>query len=130
MSDYLPVFLPGTAVTLTASAAITGGQLLAVSGSGTVAPAAAGSAAYIGVAASDAASGARVTVYPRGVIHETVADGDITAGAQLQTGATGKIKALAAAAANAAADITAARSLVGVALTTATDTNSVRWMAW
>ncbi|MEU8040875.1 hypothetical protein [Streptosporangium sp. NPDC049078] len=130
MSDYLPIFLPGSVATLTTSGAVTGGQLLAVSGSGTVAPAAAGAANYIGVAAGDAPSGGRVAFYPRGVIHETVADGDITAGGQLQTGATGKIKALAAASGNAAGDINAARSAVGVALTTGTDTNSVRWMAW
>ncbi|MET8334368.1 capsid cement protein [Streptosporangium canum] len=129
MADYLPIFLPGSVVALTASATITGGQLLAVSGTGTVAPAAAGSANWVGVAAGDAASGGRVSVYPRGVIHETTADGAITAGDQLQTGATGKVKALAAAAGATTADITAARSVVGIALTTATDTNSVRWMA-
>lgn len=130
MADYLPIFLPGSTVTLTTSAAVTGGQLLAVSGNGTVGPATAGSAAYIGVAAGDAGSGARVPVHPRGVIHETTASGGITAGAQVAAGAAGTVASLAAAAAAAAADITAARSVIGVALTTATDTNSVRWMAW
>jgi len=130
VADYLPIFLPGDVATLTASAAITGGQLLAVSGSGTIAPAAAGSANWIGVAAADTASGGRVPFYPRGVIHETLADGSITAADQLQTGATGKVKALAAAAADAASDINAARAVIGVALTTAADGVAARWMAW
>ncbi|WP_436759333.1 capsid cement protein [Streptosporangium sp. V21-05] len=130
MSDYIPVFTPADAVPATTSATVTGGQLLAVSGNGTVAPAAAGSAAYIGVASFDAANGARVTYTPRGVIHESIADGGITAMDQVQAGATGKVKSLAAAAGNAAADITAARAVIGTALTTATDGNKVRWMAW
>lgn len=130
MADYIPIFIPGEAITLTASAAITGGQLLSVSGNGTVAPAAAGAASWIGVAAFDAASGTRVTVYPRGVVHESTADSAITAADQLQTGATGKVKTLAAAAAATTADITAARAVIGVALTTAADLAKVRWMAW
>ena len=44
MAEYLPLYKPGQALTLKASAAITGGQLLAVSGSGTVAPAGAAAA--------------------------------------------------------------------------------------
>ena len=43
----------------TTSGAVTGGRVLAVSDSGTVAQAAADSAVVIGVAAHDAASGAR-----------------------------------------------------------------------
>jgi len=91
MADYAPIFsgnqLPFTS---TASATITGGELVEVSGSGTVAPAAADSAAAVGVAAHDAASGARVTVHPLvGVIHELVAGtGGITAGAAVKVGAT------------------------------------------
>ncbi|MGC5012523.1 hypothetical protein ACLQ2R_17305 [Streptosporangium sp. DT93] len=130
MADYLPIFLPGNTIALTASATITGGQLLAVTGNGTVGPAAAGSASFIGVAAGDAGSGGRVTVYPRGTLHEGTADGAITAADQLQAGATGKVKALAAAGAATSADITAARAVIGVALTTATDGTPVRWMAW
>lgn len=38
MADYLPLFKPGQDITSTTSAAVTGGQLLVVSGSGTVAP--------------------------------------------------------------------------------------------
>jgi hypothetical protein len=38
MAEYLPIYRPGQVLTLKASAGITGGQLVAVSGSGTVAP--------------------------------------------------------------------------------------------
>lgn len=130
MSDYLPVYTPAEVATFTASAAITGGQLLAVSGNGTVGPAGAASASWIGVAAGDAPSGSRVSVFCRGTVHESTAAGAITAGAQLATGAAGTVATLAAAAANALGDINNARAVVGVALTTAADAALVRWMAW
>lgn len=130
MSDYLPVYTPGQAVGFTASAVITGGQLVAVSGNGTVGPAGASSASYIGVAAHDAAANSRVTVYARGVVHESTAAGAITAGAQLAAAAAGTVATMAAAAANALGDINNARAVIGVALTTAADTALVRWMAW
>ena len=56
MAEYLPVRSPGQALTLTASATITAGQLLIVSGSGTVAPSSAASQSWLGVAGNDAAS--------------------------------------------------------------------------
>lgn len=90
MADYAPIFsgnqLPFTS---TASATITGGELVEVSGSGTVAPASADSTVVVGVAAHDAASAARVTVYPlAGVVHELVADeGGVTAGDLVKVGA-------------------------------------------
>lgn len=130
MSDYLPVYTPGEAIPMTASASITGGQLVAVSGNGTIAPAGASSAAVVGVAGHDAASGGRVTVYARGVVHESTASGAITAGAQLASGAAGTVASLAAAAGTTAGDINNARAVIGVALTTAADTAKVRWMAW
>jgi len=131
MADYLPVYIPAHTITATTSAAVTGGQTLAVSGDGTVGPAGATSASYIGVAGHDAASGARVTVYARGMVHETTASGNITAGAQVVAGAAGTVTALAAAVATIdETDVNDARAVIGVALTTATDTNKVRWMAW
>lgn len=132
MADYLPVYTPGEAVSMTASAAITGGQLVAVSGNGTVGPAGASSGAVVGVAGHNAASGSRVTVYARGVVHETVADGAITAGNQVVSAAAGAVSALAAMATGAAdeGDVNAARAVLGVALTTAADEALVRWMAW
>jgi hypothetical protein len=130
MTEYIPVFEPATAITLTASAAITGGQLVEVSGDGTVGPASANAADYVGVAAQDAASGARLVVWPRGMVHESTASGSITAGAQLATGAAGTVAAVAAASGTPdAAAVNAARSIVGIALTTAADEASVRWVA-
>lgn len=128
MANYSPVFLPAEAITLTASAAVTGGQVVAVSGNGTIAPAGAAEADAIGVAAMDIAANARGTVHPFGVVHETTADGAITAGDQLTAGATGKVKALAAAAGATAGDINSARAVIGVALTTAADAALCRWV--
>lgn len=117
MGAYEPKFLYGDQVTGTASAAITGGQLLIVSGNGTVGPAGAAGANVIGVAAHDAINGARVSYFPRGKVHVTTAAGGITAGARVDAGAAGTI------ASGAAADTN-----VGVALTTALDTALCEWM--
>jgi hypothetical protein len=76
--DYTPVFLPGTKFTMQASGTIAGGDLLVVSGSGTVAKAAAlAGLNYVGVAGHDAVSGAKVTVIAAKAVHESVADGGI-----------------------------------------------------
>lgn len=130
MSDYAPIFQPGDAITLTASATIVGGNTVAVSGSSTVAPAITASAAKtIGVAAFDAAANSLVTVFGRGPVHETVAAGAITAGDQVVAGSVaGTVSSLAAAAGNTTADINNARTVLGVALTTAVDTAKVQWM--
>lgn len=90
MADYTPLQtvnqLPFTS---SASAGIVGGQLVEVTGSGTVGPAAADSVKTVGVAAHDAANGARLTVHPlAGVVHELVAGlGGITAGQTVKVGA-------------------------------------------
>jgi len=95
MADYTPVFSPGTATTSTASAAITGGQLLMVTGDDTVGPAGAASLAYVGVAGHDAAVGARVTVLAGpGQVHRTTSTGAITAGSLVQCGAAGVVATL------------------------------------
>ncbi|MEV4287356.1 capsid cement protein [Nonomuraea bangladeshensis] len=89
MADYTPLQtvnqLPWTS---TASASIVGGQLVEVTGSGSVGPAAADSQRVVGVAAHDAANGARVTVHPlAGVVHELVAGtGGVTAGQAVKVG--------------------------------------------
>lgn len=94
MPDYTPRFKPGSTITSTASTAITGGQLLAVSGDNTVAPAGAGSAACVGHAAHDAASGARVTVHTPGrAVQVATASGAVTAGAPLKSAANGQVAA-------------------------------------
>lgn len=93
MADYLPKFMPGDAVTFTASAAVTGGRLVAASGNRTVAPAGADSAAVVGVAARDAALGEQVAVYIGRQIHRLPATGEIAAGTQVASAAAGKVAA-------------------------------------
>jgi len=124
MAEYIPVRIPGQALVAQASAAITGGQLVYVSGSGTVAPATANSPAWLGVAAFDAALGTDVTVHCGGT-QEAVASGAITAGALVVAAADGAVSALAAVTTPTAADVTNSRAVVGIALTTAAD-NIVR----
>lgn len=89
MAEYLPLHLPGKAYTRAASAAITGGQLVRVSGAGTVAPTSAASADWLGVAGFDAAIGDNVVVYSEGV-QRLVASGTIAAGANVEGAATGQ----------------------------------------
>lgn len=130
MADYTPVYTPGTAITLTASAAVTGGQTVAVSGDGTIAPAPADSVKVVGVVAHDAAANARVTVFPRGPMHESTASGAITAGDQLVSGANGTVKAVAAVTTPTPEDVTGTRALLGLAVTAAADAAKVRWIAY
>lgn len=91
MAEYLPIFLPGMAFTSQASATITGGQALFVSGSGTVAPATTAANIIIGVAAFDAASGDKVTVFGRGTIHKLTASGTVTAADAVEAAAAGAV---------------------------------------
>jgi hypothetical protein len=118
MTDYVPVHDGGqTPFTFTTSAAVTGGRLVATSGSGTVAHAAADSAVVIGVAAFDAAAGSKVTVWPlEGCVHELEASAAIAAAAGVVADANGQVKTAAVATA------AAAGSLIGTALTTAAGT--------
>lgn len=109
MAEYLPLHDDGDSFTRSASAAITGGQLVRVSGSGTVAPVSAASADWLGVAAFDASSGDNVTVFCGGVQRLT-ASGAVTAGDIVVGAASGQV------ATNAAP---AAGQQVGIALTTA-----------
>lgn len=95
MAESLPLFAPGADITFTASAAITGGQLVAVTGARTVGPAAAGSSAWIGVAAHDAANGAKVLVRNGGVF-ELTASGAIAAGVNVIAAASGAVAAIGA----------------------------------
>lgn len=126
MAEYLPVYRPGQALTLKASAAITGGQLVAISGSGTVAPAGAGVANWVGVAAFDAAINDNVTVHSSGV-QSLTATGAITAGDLVVSAAAGTVSTLAAAgAAYVQAEANASRTVVGMALTSAANGAKVR----
>lgn len=124
MADYTPVYENGSLpFTMTASAAVTGGQVVIVSGVGTVAPSSAASGVVAGVAAQDAAINARVAVWPiPGLVHETPATAGLTAGNSLVSAASGGIDALALATA------AAAGTLIGTALNTVTGTNKARWL--
>lgn len=112
MADYLPIRIPGQALVATASAAITGGQVVEVSGNDTVAPAGAASVKWLGVAAFDAKSGDRVTVHAGGT-QAPKAAGAIAAGASVVVGANGAVAT--------AAGTEPAGAAVGIALTAAVD---------
>lgn len=117
MAEYTPVLPPANAYTLTTNGAVTAGRAIAVSGNGVVAHAGAASAAVIGVAAFDAASGAQVTVHLRGPVHEATASGAITAGDRVNAAAAGVV-----------ATGVAAFTNIGIALTTAADGALVRYV--
>lgn len=124
MADYAPVYNNGSdPFTATASATIVGGQLLDITGSGTVGPSGAGSVVFCGVAAHDCASGARITVWPLpGLVHETTTPAGVTAGASLATAAAGTVNS------GTVGTLAAAGSLIGTALTTAGAAAKTRWV--
>lgn len=129
MADYTPVYTGGVKpFSLAASAAVTGGQLVVVSGAGTVANSAATSALVVGVAAHDAASGGRVSVWPlANCIHEVpVGTGTVTAGDGVVSAAAQNGSVISAP--TSIATQAAAGTLIGIALTTATATNKVRFI--
>ena len=125
MADYTPVYAAGQLpFSATTSAAVTGGTLAAVSGNGTVATAGAASTVVCGVFAHDAASGARVSVWPLdGLTHEIVSASNITAGGGIQAAASGQADPVA----TSIAAGSAAGTLIGTALTTATAPAKVRF---
>lgn len=116
MAEHVPHFKPGADVTLEASAAITGGRLVSISGDKTVAQTSANDKAWVGVATTDAANGDKLTVTSGGV-QELVASAAITAGDLVVPAADGKVASLADASASyAQAEADNARAVVGVAL--------------
>lgn len=117
MAEYLPLHDDGDSVTRQASASITGGQLVIVSGSGTVAPASAATAAWLGVAGFDCNSGDNVTVFTSGVQRLVAGTGGVTAGQTVEAAASGQVVTHT----NGTNDV----NIVGLALTTATATNLV-----
>ncbi len=120
MSDYVPLFLPGQAITKTTSAAVTGGLPVYVSGSGTVANSAAAANLIVGVAAFDVASGEKVTFFSRGTVHRLTASGTVTAGDVVEAAAAGAV----ATHTQGTNDV----RVFGIALTTATTGNPVEIM--
>jgi hypothetical protein len=145
VADYTALFLPGQRITLQASGPITGADPVIVSGTGTVAKAATlADAKYVGIAGHDAVSGQKLTVICSGVVHESIADGTVTAGDQVTTTNTAnrQVKTLATTAVDVTGtptqttintaintSIANARAVIGVALTTAADNALVRWMS-
>jgi hypothetical protein len=117
VADYSPVYTGGVKpFSTTTSAAVVGGNVVVWSGAGTVAASASISTIVAGVAAHDAASGAKITVWPIvGCIHELVAAAAITAGAGITADAAGSGQVATATIATAAA----AGTLIGTAVTTA-----------
>jgi hypothetical protein len=115
MGSYLPLYQPGVAPTLKAGAAITGGQVVEITGEHEVGPAGVDSTAWVGVAGFDAAAGDDVVVYAGGV-QRPVASGAVAAGALLECGAAGTV---------ATAATPAHGTVVGVALSAAADGESV-----
>lgn len=113
MADYVPLFKPGASLTYAASATITAGQLLEVTGSGTVGPAGAASLKSVGVAAFDAVSGDKVTIHAGGVQKIIAGTGGVTAGDIVAAGAAGTVVAIGAGAFG---------TKIGIALTTAAAT--------
>jgi predicted RecA/RadA family phage recombinase len=112
MAEYTPLFDAGRAITMVASATITGGQLVRITGNDAVAPTSAASADWFGVASNDAVIGQHVTVYRMGVQRLVVSPaGTITAGTIVEGAANGQ----AAAHTNGTNDVNS----VGLALTTA-----------
>lgn len=110
MADYIPVFKPGQDITLTAGAAIVGGRLVGLSAANTVIETAASTAAWVGVAVQDAASGAKVGVTSGGV-QEIVASAAVAVGDVLVPAATGRVAPIGAG--------TNYAHVVGVAMTAA-----------
>lgn len=111
MGDFVPKFSPGQNLTLTASADITGGQLVEVSGVNSVQASSAASAKWLGTARQDTKSGEKVVVV-RGGVHPLKASGAITAGDRVIPASTGRVVTIGAG--------NAAHS-VGTALSTAVD---------
>ncbi|WP_372733604.1 capsid cement protein [Nocardioides sp.] len=123
MGDTVRIYEPGAPITLTASAAVTGGADVEVSGDLTVAhPAAGDSAKIVGSAAHDAILGADVVVFPRGSgVRKGTASGAIDAGDLLKSDTGGTLTPW-------GTGVDDASLVVGLALAAAADTESVTYL--
>ena len=97
MAESIVKYLPEQDITCHASAAIVGARCVSISGvpvegNPTVAPSGAGAKVF-GIAATDAATGAKVAVHhsPGGVYPVEVGTGGVTAGAVVEAAATGTV---------------------------------------
>lgn len=93
MAQYLPVHRPGDTITFDVTAAVTGGHPVQLGTADfSVAPAAAASTTYVGVAGHDAAVGDKVTVEVGKTVHELVAAGAVARGAKVEAAGAGKVQ--------------------------------------
>lgn len=124
MPDYTPIHSGGAIpFTIGTSADVVGGRLVAATGNFTVGPAGAASAVVLGVAAHDAVSGTKVTVWPiRNVTHEITSTGTLAAMDGVVSGAAG------VAATATVATAAAAGTLLGIAEAAATGGAVVRFL--
>jgi hypothetical protein len=114
VGDYIPKYSPGEAISLSATATVTGGLLVTVAG----AVAGANETTWLGVASRDAITGQTFGVYTEGV-QKLIASGAVTAGDRLKCAAGGKVSTL-------TAGSDAYDRLVGIALETAIDAALLR----
>ncbi len=93
MADYSPPYANGAQpFTSTASAAITGGTVVESTTTGACAPTSAASSKVLGVAAHDAASGGRVSIWPLpGVVHDVTPAVGNTVGDNIVSAAAGGV---------------------------------------
>jgi hypothetical protein len=124
MADYTPVFTNGVEpFSATTAAAVTGGTFLETGTTGTVQVSGTASTKVVGVAAHDAASGAKVTVWPiAGIVHEITHTAGGTVGDCITSLSTGL------AASTAVATASAAGTDLGTALTTASAAAKIRFI--
>lgn len=90
MAEYLPLYAPGRAIARQASAAISAGNLVVVTGSGTVGPTTGATASWVGVAANDASVGDNVTIFAGGIQRIVAGTGGVTAGQLVEAAASGQ----------------------------------------
>lgn len=91
MADYVSIFKPGDEITQTVGAtAVVAGNLVMLSAANTVIPTTGATAAWLGVAATDAPVGSKVGVISGGV-QELVASAAIAVGAMVIAAAAGKV---------------------------------------
>lgn len=123
LPEYNPPYETGVAITLTASAAVSAGDVLEVSGNGLVAPVTAdASVKVIGVASNPGQPGDRLMIWGRGPVHELAADGIITAGDLVVASVTPGMGV------RTATDDDNPRAVLGVAITSAASGALARWM--
>ena len=117
MAEHIPHLLGGGPIlSPAATAAVTGGQVVEITGNFTVGPAGAASIKACGVAGRDAAIGAATPVFTDGV-HDLVASGAITAGDRVVCAAAGKVATVGAG---------TAFTIIGIALEGAADAAKLR----